>query len=495
MKKLLILAFVICSINSLMAQKSDAEYQLIRRHYTVNADGSMNINFRKELSIFTNKALTAYAWYGETFIVYNPAFESVIINECYTIRKDGTKVEAPKNAFIEQLPSQCESCARFSGMRELVVVHTGMEYDCKIVLDYTIHRQSNVLSERISLCEDAPVKRSEVIVDLNEGSVATSLGQFSKNYKPIMDGHDYHLVANNLPEKLSEPYQPAEKEIYPVLFLSNNNFEMLKGKQLDTPQSVDSFVKKNTWKDALTDLKFFYNHVVNNITLNPLTPQQLNFQVATPEEVWNSNCGTLLEKAYLLKAMLESAGIHATVELPIVQKRADNQIADGKNVIRWVNYYDADNVKVLAEVGDEVYTCNLNGGSSFQTSVSEKKEEPLWTSTQIGEDFEQFDLPLLLNVNVALLVPSRKTALELPKCDINENYTIELPKAYQLTNPVDMTFNKGPLKMKICVSAEGGQLDVQRSISYPSFISTEVYKDFREMLILWERSCHLIFKH
>ena len=62
----------------------DAEYNLIRRTYTLNEDGSMDIRYRKELKLLRNRAITAYADKGETFIEYNPAFEELTINECYT---------------------------------------------------------------------------------------------------------------------------------------------------------------------------------------------------------------------------------------------------------------------------------------------------------------------------------------------------------------------------------------------------------------------------
>ena len=94
---------------SIMAQ--DAEYQLIRRTYTVNNDGSLDIRFRKEIKLIRNRAFTAYADKGETFILYNPAIDELTINESYTIRPDGSRVQTPPNAFVDQLPSQ-SGCKR-----------------------------------------------------------------------------------------------------------------------------------------------------------------------------------------------------------------------------------------------------------------------------------------------------------------------------------------------------------------------------------------------
>ncbi|MBP5189289.1 MAG: DUF3857 domain-containing protein, partial [Bacteroidales bacterium] len=85
----------------------DAEYNLIRRTYKINSDGTMDISYRKEIKLLRNRAITAYADKGETFILYNPAIDELRINESYTIRKDGSRVQTPANAFIDQLPSQC----------------------------------------------------------------------------------------------------------------------------------------------------------------------------------------------------------------------------------------------------------------------------------------------------------------------------------------------------------------------------------------------------
>jgi len=42
--------------------------------------------------------------YGETFIVYNPDFQTLKVNEVYTIMADSKKNPSPANAFNEVLP-------------------------------------------------------------------------------------------------------------------------------------------------------------------------------------------------------------------------------------------------------------------------------------------------------------------------------------------------------------------------------------------------------
>ena len=148
MKKAILTSITLLMAFAAIAQSPDAEYNLIRRSYRVNNDGSMDIRFRKEITLLRNRAITAYADKGETFITYNPAFESLTINECYTIDAKGQKVVTPQNAFVLQLPGECTDCGRLNDIREMAIVHTGLEYNCTIVLDYTLHRNTTLLAER-----------------------------------------------------------------------------------------------------------------------------------------------------------------------------------------------------------------------------------------------------------------------------------------------------------------------------------------------------------
>lgn len=184
----LALAVAAIAQNNLSTLGPDAEYNLIRRTYKVNADGSMDIRFRKEIKLLRNRAITAYADKGETFIEYNPAFESLTINECYTQRPDGTKIVTPQNAFVDQLPSSCVDCGRYNGLREMAIVHTALEYNCIVVLDYTLHRKSGVLAERFNTSMDCPVKLYEIIHP---------------------DGHKQ--VITDIPQTMNDPYMPAKK--------------------------------------------------------------------------------------------------------------------------------------------------------------------------------------------------------------------------------------------------------------------------------------------
>ena len=169
MKKIIILTSILfIGLIAFAGPKYDATYRLISKSYTLNKDGSMDYRYRKELQLFSKAAFDTY---GETFIWYNPEYQTLTINEAYTIRKDGSKVQTPANAFNPSLPYACENCERFNGIREMVVTHTALEYDATIVLDYTIHTEQpfmKELMERVELYEDEPIDQYEVSVAVPE---------------------------------------------------------------------------------------------------------------------------------------------------------------------------------------------------------------------------------------------------------------------------------------------------------------------------------------
>lgn len=141
---LLSLLFVLNSL-SLLAETTpkEAEFKKIARTYTLNSDGSGTLRVQKELTIYTHTAMNRT--YGETFIQYDPDYQEVKINSSYTRQKDGTIIRTPQNAFVEVLPQSAADAPAYNRLRELVVVHTGLDLGSTIYLDYTISSKPGYL--------------------------------------------------------------------------------------------------------------------------------------------------------------------------------------------------------------------------------------------------------------------------------------------------------------------------------------------------------------
>ena len=128
---------------SFAAPKSEAQFDRLIKTYTLNPDGSQELRVQKQLTVYTHAAMNSL--YGETFIVYDPSYQHLTVNESYTRQKDGTVVTTPDNAFVEVLPSAAADAPAYNGLKEMVVVHTGLELGATIYLDYTITTEAGDL--------------------------------------------------------------------------------------------------------------------------------------------------------------------------------------------------------------------------------------------------------------------------------------------------------------------------------------------------------------
>lgn len=138
---------------------SEAEFRKLSKSYTLRADGSQEVRVQKELTLFTHAAMNSL--YGETFIVYDPDFQKLEIHESYTRQKDGNVIKTPANALVEVLPSAAANAPAYNRLKEMVVVHTGLELGATIVLDYSIVSKAGYLPELDVCCpvkELSPIK-------------------------------------------------------------------------------------------------------------------------------------------------------------------------------------------------------------------------------------------------------------------------------------------------------------------------------------------------
>ena len=151
---------------SLSAIPSEAEFRKLAETWTLHQDGSQEYRYYKELTLFTHTAMNST--YGQTFITYNPDFQELKIHSAYVKQKDGTTIQTPDNAFVEVLPAGAADAPAYNRLKEMVIVHTGLELGATIYLDYSIVSKAGYLPELDVCCpvkELSPVK--EFIFRLN----------------------------------------------------------------------------------------------------------------------------------------------------------------------------------------------------------------------------------------------------------------------------------------------------------------------------------------
>ncbi len=466
----------------------DAEYKLIRRTYKINNDGTMDISYRKEIKLLRNRAITAYADKGETFILYNPAIDELRINESYTIRKDGSRVQTPANAFIDQLPSQCENCGRYNGIRERVVVHTALEYDCIIVLDYTIHRKASYLDEEIVLSEDCPVKKYEVIFDSpdNMGSIFTVEGFDGTTPKQIKDGHTFHCVATNLPQNYNDSYLPNAKTLYPVVhltfkpyvpdFVCGTGTVDLEAKICSQANYLIGELHDNNPMTYVTNIR---DYVIDHIRTTDFPMSLVNYEISSPSETFLSACGTPTDKEWLILALIREAGFKAFKE-------------DGHIVVTIQE--DGHNMDYTLSATDK-RPPRLKDAAIDEQRTIEIEQTLAWQGKNIGGNYTQMTLPTergSISIDPARLTSNRKAPVKVRNCNEKYHYTLQ-NAGTMVGKPVSISRTVNGLgSIKISIKQLGnGAIDVVREINIDvpdGIVTQKQYKAFRKMIQDWNQN-------
>lgn len=303
-------------------EKHDARYLKISRSCCLNEDGSIDFRFRKELQFFTTASFDTY---GETFILYNPEFETLTINESYTRLPDGRTVATPANAFNAVLPSSCTDCARFNAVREMVVTHTALETGAVVVLDYTIHTQHpyfQELAQRVNLCEEIPVDTMLLAVTMPDSrTLHYDLHTYGQPLLPtesagISGGRTLTWSITDIAAAAPDRYLPDSYNPYILLttfdrpgdFLTRLSLQQafMPPTQKLLPQLPEETLRDAA--DAIDTATALHSFVHRYIRTNNVPMRCMNFIIASPTTVLNTGCATPFEKNLLLHTLLKEAG-------------------------------------------------------------------------------------------------------------------------------------------------------------------------------------------
>ena len=540
---LVILAVCMMAAAFAKAPEKDAVYKLVSKSYTLNTDGSTEFRKRTELQIFTRMT---FDHFGETFITYNPDFQELIINEAYTIRKDGSKVETPQNAFNPMLPEGCTKCERLNGIRTMVVTHTALEYDAVIVLDYTIRSKNfffQELLEKVDLQEEVPVEKYVV-------SVTTP------DYKPakfVLNGKLSYTESENSNKNMKTttmtfadlPALPTDEYLFPgeykaVTFYTMDEPHHIVGKiaqqnamQKFSNQKITDFFRSRV-KEDMTDMDKVLSvrdYIHDNIQTNHLDARVLNYMFASPQQVWESNCALPIEKNILLAGVLQSLGYDAQfvfltetltkdptsmvyvkvgeiyyyisaneiedLSLYVLHPKAsfialdDQQWAQGKIDIK---------VDVVADI-----IIDKGNLSNPQVDVKRKNVESPLTETLRPQEIEvaKASVSQINNKYYELTIDDGNYGTQVRSVNIHNDrqydvctdgavekyvYTVKLPANVRvLTKPVHKEITVEKAKLLIDVQINGQTVTITRQLNLPfDWVTAKSAKAFKAMMGEWE---------
>lgn len=386
----------------------EAEYGKLSKAYTLKADGSQEFRYSMELTLFTHTAMNGT--YGESFIVYNPQYQTLKINESYTRQKNGNIVKTPDNAFVEVLPRSAADAPAYNHLKEMVVVHTGLELGATIYLDYTLTTMPGYLPELDiyeELLQSSPVKEYTISLSAPENK-PLSYNLQNNNVKPVISKADgmntITWKMRNLPASSRNPFVSAANGDLPFLVASTyaSNGDALKAlyAQFAPPTDVQlAAIAENLTEGKKNDtekLQAILKHVTENLGTSRLSLQDAGYRIRPISDVIYSAYGTEAEKANLLSGLLNAAGIKAETAASL-RVNADLPACALSTVKELV---------VLAKADGKQYI--LSPLTNRVASAGMHHQTPLVSLTNAGTPVT-FDIPSSdINYKVALTLTSEK---------------------------------------------------------------------------------------
>jgi hypothetical protein len=304
-------------------ENQDAEYIKIIKEYILHEDGSYDYHYRKEIKLLTYFSFQRL--YGETFIIYNPEYQKLKINEAYTVMADGKKVIAPENAFNEVLPGFARDVAAYNHLREMVVTHTATEIGSVITLDYTIQTAKGYLPfffgmEEIG--ESAPVKELSIIIRIPQ---AVNLQYRLLNNRTAPENTElagqltylWHFrdvpalprTASQDPERKANLIFSTAKDMTWAYFSFVNQPAFKNEVSPEIKRRVEAAIKEK--KNDLDIILALQEIVIDEVKYADIPLAYTGYKVRTPSVAWQSANANSLEKAILLAEMLKIANINA----------------------------------------------------------------------------------------------------------------------------------------------------------------------------------------
>jgi hypothetical protein len=299
----------------------DARFLNVAVAYELHEDGSWDMTYEQQARLDTyyafNRAL------GETFIVYNPDFQKLEVLKSETTMANGRKVASPANAFNEVLPFAAHGFADFAGLREMVITHIGLERGAVVDLKYRIHTRAGffpVFSGREVLNRDFPVDKYRLTIMVPAGQTLNYRvfgSQAEAKLSVSGAGKLYAFELASLPPAAHEALAPAGSEPA-VVFSTAADWPRalaLASDPAPLPAALLERIEKlNTQYPARPDfIAELQKIIANEVQGCRLGNDATGWLPRPAARVFQSNYGTRLEKALLLRAMLDKAGIKAEV--------------------------------------------------------------------------------------------------------------------------------------------------------------------------------------
>lgn len=503
----------------------EARFGKLSKTYTLHADGSQELRVQKELTLYTHAAMNSL--YGETFIVYNPQYQQLEIHDSYTRQKDGTIIRTPDNAFVEVLPSAAANAPAYNGLKEMVVVHTGLELGATICLDYSIKSQAGYLPELDICCpikELSPIDEFTFRIEVPEGKTL-HYELLNASVRPAEANKDgmksiTWKLKNVEPRPYSYPslrsslglVQQAASGMMPVLVASTwtNYADALKALTRQFAAGDRTVVenkltelKQVAQKDS-TDLRTAIAAYMDGLYRSnqcKVSLGEAGYRLRPASEVIRSAYGTQAELVNLDVTLQKAAGLKAEVAVCALRPSVADNCGLG-SIVSVVAKSDATPKGVALQGTEEARLQNY-------MAVTDLQAQPLELPFRSIQGTQQDVLEVKADNSQSLpdgwqVVSLKPTSVALPLYAYAANTTIRenilLPQTVTMTSKTqvklpagaswipksdkELTNKCGKVSFTYCSDADG--VTVTRSISITQQLLTpQTYRDFYALMAEW----------
>lgn len=538
MKKINILFFLCLLLISAAATAapSEADFKKLEKEYILHTDGQQEFRCRKELKLNTHIAFNSL--YGETFIVYNPQFQTLKIHTAYTQLPNGKRIDVPANAYNEVLPRAAADAPAYNHLREMVVTHTGLELGATIYLDYSVYTKPGYFPELDLdevLQERSPVREYTVTIIVPENKpLAYSLtGSRSKPAIKRNNGNvQYRWTLRNIPAASQAPFLPLDNPDVPRL--SASTYPSTKEALTQLHTAFDSSLSpenqawlKNLIKDKANDaekidaIRFF---VLYEIETCPVSLEETGYRLRSNDEVIASAYGTQAEKTNLLISLFNAAGFSTKLLVAYPPAHTNGLKSIREMAVTCQQYYSGYRSQVamltrgkLDKVyaflvpypyADQLPTQIVDMQLNTQKNINIDKQDTL-TDEEIALADKHGYIVKSINFispesarnwrGINKLNSRRAEVMELPRVH-TEKYTmtLTLPEGFSVETPAqDIQIDRPSASLQMTIRTEGSQVIITRSLELKQQqISPAEYPAFRSLINTWlsESNNQLILK-
>lgn len=324
--KINILILLLLTTVPIFANKYDAHYLKLKKEYILKPDGGYTLNYTHRLRY--NTYYSFHRLFGETFIVYDPHYQSVKINKRETVMTDGKVITGPENAINEVLPSWASNSGAYNHIREVVVTHTGLEIGAVTELSYTLEsRQPYIGNFQITepLKLNMPVDELEIVFVV-PNKINFSISSKTKLPTPEISNTQTETIYRYKIENVTPApsLSITDKSAIPTIIAQTGVETLAQLIQRITPaQTKEKPISEEQFEMALELQK----EIVGIRTINIPFNYQI-FPLQTPKITETRNSGTPIEKAILFQSRLLEYGIYSQIMYKAPETLVDNEHAN-----------------------------------------------------------------------------------------------------------------------------------------------------------------------